>query len=75
MNRLREIYKKYYKKEFEEYTDNFYPICDFFNQGWTITWCPFCEKQSYVFAVSFEWWFHEKCGCTFSKVTNQVVIG
>jgi len=66
-NDLTRIYKKYCKKEFEDFKNGLYPVRDFFGYGSSITWCPVCEKQVYVTFVSFSWCYHEKCNCTFFK--------
>jgi len=64
-------YRKYCKKEYQEFKNGFFPIRAFdessFGYGDTVTWCPVCDRQAFVSFISFAWVYHMKCGCTFSK--------
>jgi len=66
--RRLEWYKRDYGEEFEEFKKGKYPLCNFFDVNYTVTWCPFCEVVRTVYAVTFDWWHCEECDCVFCKV-------
>ena len=68
--RFTQWYKEYFPEEYENYKKGKYPIYDFYNSGYSVTWCPVCELQRYVSSINFDWWHCEICDCTFTKVNS-----